>query len=196
VPLLPDRPRVALHCGRVHQLRHVRRYAERLACSAKRLLRIPDSLSDEAAARVQIAFGTAWHMLFTRGRLAFGETVHDQLGRQRQRWPRFQLARLAGRDGDRNAAPTRSSSGRSSSEWITGSITRTQDVVAEVMRLTDDRGVDLVFEHVGGELFQKGLESLAKDGRLVICGGHSVRSFPSTHPVLPHAAADHRLVHL
>ena len=36
----------------------------------------------------------------------------------------------------------------------------TQDVVAEVMRLTEDRGVDLVFEHVGGELFQKGLDSL------------------------------------
>ncbi len=54
----------------------------------------------------------------------------------------------------------------------------TQDVVAEVMRLTDDRGVDLVFEHVGGELFQKGLESLAKDGRLVICGGHSGEVVP------------------
>jgi NADPH:quinone reductase-like Zn-dependent oxidoreductase len=49
----------------------------------------------------------------------------------------------------------------------------TQDVVAEVMRLTEGRGLDLVFEHVGGELFQKGLDSLAKDGRLVICGGHS-----------------------
>jgi NADPH:quinone reductase-like Zn-dependent oxidoreductase len=29
-----------------------------------------------------------------------------------------------------------------------------QDVVEEVMRVTDGRGVDLVFEHVGGELFQ------------------------------------------
>ena len=54
----------------------------------------------------------------------------------------------------------------------------TQDVVAEVMRLTDDRGVDLVFEHVGGELFQKGLDSLGKDGRLVICGGHSGEVVP------------------
>ena len=46
------------------------------------------------------------------------------------------------------------------------------------MRLTDDRGVDLVFEHVGGELFQKGLDSLGKDGRLVICGGHSGEVVP------------------
>src|SRR5204863_128244 len=42
-------------------------YAERLACSTRRLLRIPDEVSDEAAAALQIAFGTAWHMLFTRG---------------------------------------------------------------------------------------------------------------------------------
>ena len=36
----------------------------------------------------------------------------------------------------------------------------------------------LVYEHVGGELFQKGLDSLAKDGRLVICGGHSGEVVP------------------
>jgi NADPH:quinone reductase-like Zn-dependent oxidoreductase len=46
------------------------------------------------------------------------------------------------------------------------------------MELTDSRGVDLVYEHVGGELFQKGLDSLAKDGRLVICGGHSGEVVP------------------
>ena len=50
-------------------------YAEKLACSVRHLIRIPDSLSDEAAAATQIAFGTAWHMLFTRGRLAPAERV-------------------------------------------------------------------------------------------------------------------------
>jgi NADPH:quinone reductase-like Zn-dependent oxidoreductase len=54
----------------------------------------------------------------------------------------------------------------------------TQDVVAEVMRITNDRGVDLVYEHVGGKLFQAGLDSLGKDGRLVICGGHSGEVVP------------------
>src|SRR5262249_40336553 len=49
-------------------------YAERLACSARQLLRIPDALDDDAAAALQIAFGTAWHMLFTRGRLRNGRT--------------------------------------------------------------------------------------------------------------------------
>jgi NADPH:quinone reductase-like Zn-dependent oxidoreductase len=47
-----------------------------------------------------------------------------------------------------------------------------------VMRVTGGMGVQVVFEHVGGELFQKGLDSLAKDGRLVICGGHSGEVVP------------------
>ena len=51
-------------------------YAEQLACSARHLIRDPGrALRDEAAAATQIAFGTAWHMLFTRGRLQPGETV-------------------------------------------------------------------------------------------------------------------------
>ena len=51
-------------------------YAEQLVCSARPPdARSPTSSSDEAAAALQIAFGTAWHMLFTRGRLAPGETV-------------------------------------------------------------------------------------------------------------------------
>jgi NADPH:quinone reductase-like Zn-dependent oxidoreductase len=54
----------------------------------------------------------------------------------------------------------------------------TTDVPSEVMRLTQDRGVDLVYEHVGGALFQAGLDSLSKDGRLVTCGAHSGEIVP------------------
>ena len=55
---------------------------------------------------------------------------------------------------------------------------REQDVVGEVMRLTDDQGVDLAYEHVGGELFQQALDSLCKDGRLVTCGAHAGEVVP------------------
>jgi NADPH:quinone reductase-like Zn-dependent oxidoreductase len=48
-----------------------------------------------------------------------------------------------------------------------------QDVVEEVLRHTDGQGVDVAYEHCGGALFQKALDSLKKDGRLVICGAHS-----------------------
>jgi len=47
-----------------------------------------------------------------------------------------------------------------------------EDVPARVRELTGGKGVDVVFEHVGGRMFQIGLDSLAWDGRLVTCGGH------------------------
>src|SRR5207237_1221434 len=67
-----------------------------------------------------------------------------------------------------------------------------EDVVAEVMSLTGGRGVDLVFEHVGGDLFQKGLDSLTKDGRLVICGGHSGEVVP--FDIIPFFRAQRQII--
>jgi NADPH:quinone reductase-like Zn-dependent oxidoreductase len=89
-----------------------------------------------------------------------------------------QLARLAGATVIGNASSDEKLARASEFGMDHGINHATQDVVAEVMRLTDGVGVDLVFEHVGGELFQKGLDSLAKDGRLVICGGHSGEVVP------------------
>jgi NADPH:quinone reductase-like Zn-dependent oxidoreductase len=136
-------------------------YAEKLVCPAAHLIRIPDEITNEAAAALQIAFGTSWHMLFTRGRLEAGETVLINAVGSGIGSAAVQLAKLAG-------------------AFVIGNGInhQTQDVVEEVMRVTDGQGVDLVYEHVGGELFQKGLDSLAKDGRMVICGGHSGEVVP------------------
>ena len=89
-----------------------------------------------------------------------------------------QLARLAGATviGNASAAETLA---RAAELGIDPGVNHaTDDIVDEVMRVTNGRGVDVVFEHVGGELFQKGLDSLDKDGRLVICGGHSGEVVP------------------
>ena len=45
---------------------------------------------------------------------------------------------------------------------------RTQDFVAEVARITDKRGVDIVLDMVGGDYIEKNLKCLALEGRLVI----------------------------
>ena len=153
-------------------------YAERLACSTKHLMRVPDEISDEAAAALQIAFGTAWHMLFTRGRLAPGETVMINSVGSGIGSAAVQLAHLAGATVIGNASSDEKLARAAELGMDHGINHATQDVAEEVLRLTDGRGVDLVFEHVGGDLFQKGLDSLAKDGRLVICGGHSGEVVP------------------
>lgn len=153
-------------------------YAEKIACPAKQLLRIPDELTDEAAAALQIAFATAWHMLFTRGRLQAGETVLINSVGSGIGSAAVQLAHYAGAYVIGNAGSDDKLARAAELGMDYGINHRMQDVVEEVMKATDGRGVDLVYEHVGGELFQKGLDSLTKDGRMVICGGHSGEVVP------------------
>ena len=100
-------------------------YAEQLVCATGHLMRVPEELSDEAAAALQIAFGTAWHMLFTRGRLAPDRDGDDQLGRQRDRLGCRPARAPRRRDRDRQRELRREARPREpSSGWTTGSTTR------------------------------------------------------------------------
>ena len=142
------------------------------------LVRIPDGVSYDDAAATQIAFGTAFHMLFTRGRLAIGETVLINSVGSGIGSAAVQLASMAG------ATIIGTSSGDDKLEAATkmgmhhGINYTKQDIVEEVMRITDGAGAHLTYEHVGGDLFHAGLNSLGKDGRLVTCGGHSGEVVP------------------
>jgi NADPH:quinone reductase-like Zn-dependent oxidoreductase len=152
---------------------HTGGYAEKLVCAAEQLVRVPDGLSDEAAAALQIAFATAWHMLFTRGRLQAGEFVLINSVGSGIGSAAVQLAHLAGAYVIGNASSDDKLARAAELGMDHGINHETQDVVEEVMRVTDGLGADLAYEHVGGDLFQKALDSLAKDGRMVICGAHS-----------------------
>lgn len=153
-------------------------YAEKLACPAKQLIRVPEELSDEEAAALQIASATAWHMLFTRGKLTAGETVLINSVGSGIGSAAVQLARLAGAYVIGTAGTGEKLERAAELGMDAGINYSTTDIVEEVMRLTDGRGADLVYEHVGGELFQKGLDSLSKDGRLATCGAHSGEVVP------------------
>ena len=153
-------------------------YAERLVCSASQLVRVPEEVSDVEAAAVQTAFATAWHMLFTRGGLRPGETVLVNSVGSGIGSAAVQLAHMAGAYVIGNSSGDDKLARAAELGMDAGVNYKKQDLVAEVMRLTEDRGVDLVYEHCGGELFQMGLDSLSKDGRLVICGGHAGEVVP------------------
>jgi NADPH:quinone reductase-like Zn-dependent oxidoreductase len=153
-------------------------YAEKLSCSARQLVRIPDNVSFEDAAALQVAFATSWHMLFTRARLRPGETVMINSVGSGIGSAAVQLAHRAGAFVIGNASTDAKLERAKELGMDVGINHATEDVVERVMEITDDKGVDVVYEHVGGELFQKGLDSLSKDGRLVICGGHSGEVVP------------------
>ncbi len=49
---------------------------------------------------------------------------------------------------------------------------REQPFDEEVRRITGKRGVDVVFEHVGAATWERSINALGKNGRLVTCGTH------------------------
>jgi NADPH:quinone reductase-like Zn-dependent oxidoreductase len=148
-------------------------YAEYAAIPERHLVRTPDSMTDVEAAAFQIAFGTAYHMLFTRGELKMGETVLINSVGSGIGSAAVQLAHLTGAYVIGNASSDEKLAKARELGMHEGINHATHDVPTEVMRITNDRGVDLVYEHVGGKLFQAGLDSLTRDGRLVTCGAHS-----------------------
>jgi NADPH:quinone reductase-like Zn-dependent oxidoreductase len=148
-------------------------YAEYAAIPERHLVRTPDSMTDVEAAAFQIAFGTSYHMLFTRGELTMGETVLINSVGSGIGSAAVQLAKLAGAYVIGNASSDEKLAKARELGMHEGINHATHDVAAEVMRITGGRGVDLVYEHVGGKLFQAGLDSLTRDGRLVTCGAHS-----------------------
>jgi NADPH:quinone reductase-like Zn-dependent oxidoreductase len=153
-------------------------YAERMLCKARQLVRVPDGLTDVEAAATHIAFGTAWHMLVTRARVQPGETVLVNSVGSGIGSAALQVAKLAGAFVIGNASRDDKLE-RARELGLDAGVNYTrEDVAGAVMRITEGRGADVVFEHCGGELFQAGLDSLAKDGRLVICGGHTGEVVP------------------
>ena len=148
-------------------------YAEQVTCKASQLIRIPDGVSDVEAAASNIAFGTAWHMLITRAKLRAGETVLVSSVGSGIGSAAVQVAKHAGAFVIGTSSRDDKLAKANELGLDVGVNYTTQNVVEEVLRVTDGHGVDVVYEHVGGELFQAGLDSLAKDGRLVICGAHA-----------------------
>ena len=148
-------------------------YAEYTAVLASQLVRLPEGIPDVEAAATQISFATAWHMLFTRGGLQAGESVMVNSVGSGVGSAAVQLARYAGAFVIGNASSGEKLDRAKKLGMHEGIDYTQEDVPEKVRELTGGAGVDMVIEHVGGDSFQFGLDSLTKDGRMVTCGGHA-----------------------
>jgi NADPH:quinone reductase-like Zn-dependent oxidoreductase len=167
-------------------------FAEYCVAPAPQLVRVPDEIGDEDAAALQVAFGTAWHMLFGRARLSIGETVLISSVSAGIASAAVQLAKLGGAYVI-GTSSTREKLDRATALGMDAGIDySTEDVPARVRELTGGSGVDVVFEHVGGRMFQIGLDSLARDGRLVTCGGHGGEVVPLD--IIPFFRSQHHVI--
>jgi NADPH:quinone reductase-like Zn-dependent oxidoreductase len=148
-------------------------YAEYVTAPARELIPIPAEVSFAEAAATQIAFGTAWHMLISRGELRPGETVLINAVGSGIGSAAVQVASMAGAN-IIACAGSDAKLERARAYGVTRLINyRTDDLAARVLDMTDGRGVDLVFEHIGGEIFENSLKCLSPNGRMLVCGGHA-----------------------
>ena len=131
---------------------------------------IPPSLNFTAAAAVPVTFITAWNMLVRLARLRPGETVLVMGAGSGVGTAAIQIAKL-GRARVIAAASTEAKLARAAELGAdVGILSGRADFAQEIRRLTERRGPDVVFEHVGGSTWETLIPLVAPGGRLVTCG--------------------------
>jgi NADPH:quinone reductase-like Zn-dependent oxidoreductase len=130
----------------------------------------PENLSFEEAAAVPLVFQTAWHMLVGRAQLQPGEDVlilgaGSGVGSAAIQIAKFFGARVIATAGTDEKLQKAKQLGADH-----GINHKSQKIREEVRRITNKRGVDVVFEHVGTATWDESIASLAPSGRLVTCG--------------------------
>ena len=145
-------------------------YAELVSVPEVNIIPKPEWLKPEEAAAVPLVFMTAWHMLVTRAAVSPGEYVLILGAGSGVGSAAIQIAKLLGAHVIATAGSQeklRLARGLGADDVINHN---EQDITAEARRITEKRGVDVVFEHVGSATWEKSVKALAVGGRLVTCG--------------------------
>jgi NADPH:quinone reductase len=143
--------------------------AERIAIPANRLAAVPDGLALDKAAGLSVAYGTSLHALKQRAEMKPGETLlvlgaSGGVGIAAVEIGKAMGARvIAGASSDEKLAFARR---YGATETIN---TATDDLRARLKDLAP-KGVDVVYDPVGGPLTEAALRSLAWKGRLLVIG--------------------------
>jgi NADPH:quinone reductase-like Zn-dependent oxidoreductase len=151
-------------------------YAEYVKVPARNVLPVAGKLGPESWAAVPLVFLTAWHILVTRGGLQKKEAVLIQAGGSGIGSAAIQIAKLLGA----RVITTVGSEEKAKRAKAIGAdeviLYRQKDFYPEVMRLTKGEGVDVLFEHIGGDVFAKSVLCLKKKGRMITCGATAGRN--------------------
>lgn len=148
-------------------------YAEYTKVKAVNIIPIPESLTFVQAAAFPLTFLTAYHMLVNRVDIRSGQDIliiaaGSGIGTAAIRIAKFLGARVIATVGSDEKVEMAEMAG------VDDVINyNNEDFAKKTLELTGGRGVDVVFENVGPETWQKSMDSLAKNGKLVTCGATS-----------------------
>ncbi len=161
-------------------------YAEYALVPAARLVALPEKISFEAAAAVMLQGMTAHYLTHTTYALKAGETclVHAAaggVGLLLTQMAKRRGARVLGTVSTQEKAQLARAAGADEIIFYTR-----QDFESEVKRLTEGKGVDVVYDSVGKTTYEKSLNCLRPRGYLVLFG-QSSGAVPPIDPLLLNA---------
>ncbi len=144
--------------------------AEKVVVKAEVLVAIPTGVSDDVAAGVTVTYGTATHGLKDRGHLKAGETVAVLGASGGAGLAAVEIAKLMG---------ARVIAAASSDEKLAVCAAHgaddvinyaTTDLKTALRDKTGGRGVDVIYDCVGGDYAEAALRAIAWDGRFLVVG--------------------------
>ena len=145
-------------------------YAEYTLGSEQATFAMPENMSMEEAASVGIVFLTAWHCLVTAAKAKAGESVLVHAAGSGCGVAAIQIAKHLGL----RVLTTASTDHKLEKAKALGADDvinyRSSDFVTETMRLTGDRGVDIVLDGIGGTTLVQSLRCMSFAGRLITYG--------------------------
>ena len=145
-------------------------FAEYVKVPAENVVPIPAELSYDDACTLPICYVTAWYGLNERGNLKAGETVLVHAAGSGTGSAAVQVAKLIGAKVIATAG-TDEKLDKAKELGADATINyEKSDFAEEVKKITDKRGVDLIFDQVGASLWENNLKSLATLGRLLLVG--------------------------
>ncbi len=161
-------------------------FAEEVAVSSKRVFPMPDEMDFITAATTLYTYGTSYHALKDRATLNAGETLLVLGAAGGVGLAAVELGKVMGATVIA-AASTDEKLTICKEKGADFTINySTEDVKARVKEITNEKGVDVVYDPVGGSLAETALRSIAWKGRYLIVGfaAGDIPKFPSNLALL------------
>jgi NADPH:quinone reductase-like Zn-dependent oxidoreductase len=167
-------------------------FAEKVVVPARALVRLPEGVDFDASAALTLAGSTAMHMLTNRAQVKPGDWVLAIGGASGVGSAAIQIAKhLGARVISTGSTEAKRALARNlGAEFVVDS--NDPQWPAEIRKLTNKHGVDVVVEHVGGEVLGKCFDCLARGGTIVTCGATAGRDVPFN--LWPFFVKQHRLI--
>ena len=164
--------------------------AEQICVPAERIMPIPDDMAYESAAAFMLTYGTSYHALQQRARLQADETLLVLGAAGGVGLAAVELGRLMGANVIA-AASTTEKLNIAQEYGASSAINYSHDNLKDQVReLTAGKGADVIFDPVGGDLFDLCLRAVAWNGRILIIGfaSGSIPKIPANLPLLKGAS--------